>query len=251
MAAGKIENKTLKDEEMHYCPGCGHGLINRLVAEAIDQLKLRNNAVGIIGIGCGTFADQYLNIDVVAALHGRAPAVATGIKRALGPESLVFTYQGDGDAISIGLNELIHAASRQELITAVLVNNLVYGMTGGQMSPTSLIGQKTATSIAGRDCSHSGLPLKLSEIIASLDSSAFIARTAVNSPANIRKTRRTIVEAFEYQSAGKGFSMVEILSPCPTGLKMSPVDAAKHLGSVSKTNFPLGIKKQTEIGEDI
>jgi len=211
------------DEPLPYCPGCGHGIINRILSEVLSELDMGERAVGVIGIGCYTILHQYLQIDTFCALHGRAVAVATGLKRSR-PENIVFTYQGDGDCAAIGMGELVHAAGRNENITVIMVNNGVYGMTGGQMSPTTLVGQKTATSPLGREL-RDGAPLHVSEILDAIDITQYVARVAVNTPAHVRKAKQSIAQAFQIQIRGKGFSFVEIVSPCPTHLRMTPMDA--------------------------
>jgi 2-oxoglutarate ferredoxin oxidoreductase subunit beta len=213
----------LADEPLPYCPGCGHGIINRILSEVISELGIGERAVGVIGIGCYTILHQYLQIDTFCALHGRAVAVATGLKRSR-PENIVFTYQGDGDCAAIGMGELVHAAGRNENITVIMVNNGVYGMTGGQMSPTTLVGQKTATSPLGRDLRDGG-PLHVSEILDAIDMTQYVARVAVNTPAHVRKAKQSMAQAFKIQINRKGFSFVEIVSPCPTHLRMTPMDA--------------------------
>ena len=240
------QDSVLSDREMHYCPGCGHGIANRLIAEVLVELGLKDSVVCAFGIGCCNFIDQYLNIDTIASLHGRAPAVATGIKRALGRQSLVFTYQGDGDAISIGFNELIHGAARGEKITTFVVNNSLYGMTGGQASDTTLLGQKTATTPTGRSEKVQGYPIRAAEILAKIEGDNYICRVAVSSPTEIRKAKRTIRKAFQHQLDNRGFSYVEILSPCPTGVRLNPVDTMKWVKSNLTRTFPLGEYKNED-----
>jgi 2-oxoglutarate ferredoxin oxidoreductase subunit beta len=213
----------LADEPLPYCPGCGHGIINRILSEVISELSIGERAVGVIGIGCYTILHQYLQIDTFCALHGRAVAVATGLKRSR-PKNIVFTYQGDGDCAAIGMGELVHAAGRNENITVIMVNNGVYGMTGGQMSPTTLMGQKTATSPLGREL-RDGVPLHVSEILDAIDITQYVARVAVNTPAHVRKAKQSMAQAFKAQINGQGFSFIEIVSPCPTHLRMAPTDA--------------------------
>jgi 2-oxoglutarate/2-oxoacid ferredoxin oxidoreductase subunit beta len=212
------------DKPLPYCPGCGHGIINRILSEVISELDIGGNAVGVIGIGCYTILHQYLQIDTFCALHGRAVAVATGLKRSR-PQNIVFTYQGDGDCAAIGMGELVHAAGRNENITVIMVNNGVYGMTGGQMSPTTLMGQKTVTSPLGRELSH-GAPLHVSEMLSTIDMAQYVTRVAVNTPAHVRKAKQSMTQAFKTQINGQGFSFLEIVSPCPTHLRMAPTDAA-------------------------
>lgn len=235
---------VLTDVVMHYCPGCGHGIVHRLVAEVVEEMGLQDKTVGIAPVGCAVFAYRYFNVDMQEAAHGRAPAVATGIKRVLGPESSVFTYQGDGDLASIGTAEIVQAAHRGEKITTIFINNAIYGMTGGQMAPTTLLGQKTTTSPYGRDKDHCGSPIRMSELLATIDGAAYIERTAVNSTANINKTKKAIRKAFEAQMAGKGFSMVEVLSTCPTNWGKSPVESMDWLESAMIPYYPLGVYKE-------
>ncbi|HOR12738.1 MAG TPA: thiamine pyrophosphate-dependent enzyme [Clostridia bacterium] len=238
------KTSVLTDTIMHYCPGCGHGIVHRLVAEALEELNLQDKAVGVAPVGCAVFAYRYFNVDMQEAAHGRAPAVATGIKRVLGPESCVFTYQGDGDLASIGAAEIVHAAHRGEKITVIFINNAIYGMTGGQMAPTTLVGQRTTTSPYGRDMEHCGSPIRMSEMLATIDGSAFIERVALNSTANIQRAKKAIRKAFETQMAGKGFSMVEVLSTCPTNWGKSAVESMDWLESSMIPYYPLGVKKE-------
>ncbi|HUT69446.1 MAG TPA: thiamine pyrophosphate-dependent enzyme [Desulfatiglandales bacterium] len=234
--------ESLKDTPFHYCPGCGHSIIHRLVAESIDELQIRERTIGIPPAGCAVLAYDYFDIDMGEAPHGRAAAVATGVKRAL-PDRIVFTYQGDGDIAAIGTAETIHAANRGEKITVIFVNNGVYGMTGGQMAPTTIIGQNTTTTPGGRNPDRDGLPIDLSEMLAITNGSVYIERTSVDSPKNINKSKKAIKKAFRVQMEGLGFSLVEVLSPCPTNLKMSPVEANEWVNSTVKTYFPLKVIK--------
>ena len=236
------KTRSLKDAAFHYCPGCGHSIIHRLVAEVIDELDIRGKVIGIPPAGCAVLAYNYFDIDMGEAPHGRGAAVATGLKRAL-PDRVVFTYQGDGDIAAIGTAETIHAANRGEKITAIFVNNGVYGMTGGQMAPTTILGQNSTTTPGGRNADRDGLPIDLSEMLALTNGSVYIERTSVDSPKNIIKTKKAIKKAFQVQMAGLGFSLVEILSPCPTNLKMSPVEAGKWVSSMMTTYFPLKVIK--------
>ncbi|MDI7247318.1 MAG: thiamine pyrophosphate-dependent enzyme [Bacillota bacterium] len=231
--------EALADVPTHYCPGCTHGIIHRLIAEVIDELGVRERTVGISPVGCAVLAYDYFNCDFVEASHGRAPAVATGIKRA-SPNSVVFTYQGDGDLASIGAGEIVHAASRGERITVIFVNNAIYGMTGGQMAPTTLPGQKTTTSPRGRDPEVAGHPIRVCELLSSLSGAAYIARVSVTSPANVAKARRAVKKAFETQLEGRGFSLVEFLSTCPTNWGMTPVEALKWVDDKMAVYYPLG-----------
>lgn len=238
---------SLKDVTTHYCPGCGHGILHRLVAEAIDDLSMGNKTIGIAPVGCAVVAYDYWNFDVCEAAHGRALAVATGIKRCR-PQNLVFTYQGDGDLVSIGMAETFHTANRGENLTCIFVNNACYGMTGGQMAPTTVIGQLTATTPLGRDpVRGEGWPVKLSEILSSLDGVVFAARSSVSNPKEIIKTKQYIKKAFTNQLEKKGFSIVEILSPCPTIWQKQPIDAMKWIDEEMVKTFPLGVIKDTNL----
>lgn len=235
--------KSLKENFIyHYCPGCGHSIAHRLIAEAIDELGIRGITIGIPPAGCAVLAYNYLDVDMIEAQHGRGPAVATGIKRVL-PDRIVFSYQGDGDLAAIGTAESIHAANRGENITVFFINNAVYGMTGGQMAPTTILGQKTTTSPPGRNATLDGYPLKMSEILSMLPGVKYIERCAVNTPANIVKAKRAIKKAFQYQIDGIGFSMIEILSQCPTNWKMNPIEACKWIDEVMVKEYPLGVLK--------
>lgn len=232
------KSKGLTDKQTHYCPGCTHGVIHKLVAEVLVELNLLENTVGVAPVGCSVLAYEYFNCDMQEAAHGRAPAVATGIKRVL-PDNTVFTYQGDGDLASIGTAEIIHAAHRGEKITTIFVNNAIYGMTGGQMAPTTLVGQKATTAPYGRDEALCGKPIKMAEMLATIDGAAFVERVAVNSPANIRKAKKAIKRAFECQLQGKGFSIVEVLSTCPTNWGLEPVKALRWLEDNMIPYYPL------------
>ncbi|MBR4720371.1 MAG: 2-oxoglutarate oxidoreductase [Clostridia bacterium] len=234
--------KSLTDAPLHYCPGCTHGIIHRLVAEAIDELGIEGRTIGVAPVGCAVMAYDYFACDMVEAAHGRAPAVATGIKRA-NPENIVFTYQGDGDLASIGTAETVHSATRNENITVIFVNNAIYGMTGGQMAPTSLPGQVTQTSPYGRDTSLCGFPVKICEMLSQLDGPEFLARVAVNNVKNIKNAKATIKKAFENQVNGKGFSLVEVISSCPTNWGMTPKDALKWIDDNMIPYYPLGVYK--------
>jgi 2-oxoglutarate/2-oxoacid ferredoxin oxidoreductase subunit beta len=236
--------KSLKNAAFHYCPGCGHSIIHRLVAEVIDEMGLQENIIGVPPAGCAVLAYDYFDIDMGEAAHGRAAAVATGLKRVL-PDRVIFTYQGDGDIAAIGTAETIHAASRGENVTTIFVNNGVYGMTGGQMAPTTILGQSTTTSPGGRKETRDGYPVKLSEMLAISDGTVYIERTAVSSPAHILKTKKAITKAFRYQVENKGFSLVEILSGCPTNWKMDPVESCKWINEVMTQHFPLGVIKDS------
>jgi 2-oxoglutarate ferredoxin oxidoreductase subunit beta len=235
--------RSLKRVPFHYCPGCGHSVIHRIMTELIDEMNLQDKTVGIPPPGCSVFAYNYFDIDMAETAHGRGAAVATGMKRAC-PELIVFTYQGDGDLAAIGTAETVHAANRGENITAIFINNAVYGMTGGQMAPTTLSGQKTTTTPFGRDgVFMEGYPIKISEMLALTRGSAYIERVAVSSPANINKAKKAIKKAFQTQIDGLGFSLVEVLSPCPTNWKMSSLEAWQWIDNVMAKEFPLGIIK--------
>ena len=234
--------KYLKNAVFHYCPGCGHSIIHRLVAEIIEELEIGEKIIGVPPAGCAVLAYDYFDIDMGEAAHGRGAAVATGIKRVL-PDRVVFTYQGDGDIAAIGTAETIHAANRGERITSLFINNCVYGMTGGQMAPTTILGQNSTTTPGGREILRDGAPLNLSEMLGLVEGAVYIERTAVNSPRNIRKTKNAIKKAFKIQMADLGYSMVEILSPCPTNWKMTPVDACKWVTDTMVNIFPLKVIK--------
>ena len=242
MAVVYEKTSLLTEKPLHYCPGCTHGIIHRLVAEAIDELGVQEKTIGIAPVGCAVFAYDYFNCDMMEAAHGRAPAVATGCKR-VNPNNVVFTYQGDGDLASIGAAEITHAATRGENITVIFVNNAIYGMTGGQMAPTTLVGQKTTTSPYGRDEAWCGAPIKMSEMLSQVPGAYFIQRCAVNNNGNILKTKKAIKKAMEYQLAGKGFCMIEVLSTCPTNWGLSPVEAMKWLEENMIPYYPLGVYK--------
>ncbi|MBC8588250.1 thiamine pyrophosphate-dependent enzyme [Paratissierella segnis] len=237
----------LTDIPTHYCPGCTHGVIHRLVAEAMVELGVLDDAIGVAPVGCSVLAYKYFNCDMHEAAHGRAPAVATGIKR-VHPDNFVFTYQGDGDLASIGTAEVVHAAHRGEKISTIFVNNAIYGMTGGQMAPTTLIGQKATTAPYGRMEELAGKPIRIAEMIATIDGAVFVERVAVNTPANIRKAKRAIKECFKAQIEGKGFGLVEVLSTCPTNWGYTPEDALKWLEKNMIPYYPLGnFKKPKEV----
>lgn len=230
---------SLKDMPMHYCPGCTHGIIHRLVAEVIDEMGIFEKTIAISPVGCSVFACDYFDCDAFQASHGRAPAVATGIKRVL-PEQMVFSYQGDGDLAAIGTAEIVHAAARGENFTVIFINNAIYAMTGGQMAPTTLMGQVTTTTPYGRDKDKNGSPVRMSEMLAVLDGSSYVSRVSVHNPANVMKAKKSIQKAFEVQQAKKGFSFVEVLSSCPTNWGMSPVKALKWLEENMIPYYPLG-----------
>ncbi len=241
--------KSIKKAYFHYCPGCGHSIIHRLIGEVIDEMNIQDKTVGVPPAGCAVLAYYYFDVDMGEASHGRAAAVATGLKRAL-PDRIIFTYQGDGDIAAIGTAETIHAAARGENITTIFVNNGVYGMTGGQMAPTTILGQSTTTSQGGRKEKRDGYPINLSEMLSLAPGSAYIERTAVDTPANILKTKKAIAKAFRVQMEGLGFSLVEILSSCPTNWKMNPEQAVKWMGDVMVKHFPLGVLKDVTGGKN-
>ena len=243
MAVVFQKTSMLTDTPFHYCPGCTHGIIHCLVAEVLEELGVGDTAIGIAPVGCAVFAYNYFNCDMMEAAHGRAPACATGAKR-VHPDKVVFTYQGDGDLASIGAAEIVHAAARGEKITTIFVNNAIYGMTGGQMAPTSLPGQITTTSPYGRDTAHCGFPVKMSEMLAQLDGPAYIERVSVHDVPHVVAAKKAIRKAFEAQIAGKGFSMVEVLSTCPTNWGLTPQEALKWLKENMIPQFPLGVYKE-------
>ncbi len=232
---------ALTDVPFHYCPGCTHGIIHRLVAETIDELGIEGKTIGVAPVGCSVMAYDYFNCDMVEAAHGRAPAVATGLKRADPENHIVFTYQGDGDLASIGMAETIHSATRNENITVIFVNNAIYGMTGGQMAPTSLPGQVTQTSPYGRDVNLCGYPIRVCEVLSQLDGPEYLARVTVNNVRNVNAAKKAIKKAFENQINGKGFSLVEVVSTCPTNWGMTPENALKWLEENMLPYYPLGV----------
>lgn len=234
--------KALTENTLHYCPGCTHGIIHRLVAEAIDELGVRGRTIGVASVGCSVFTYNYFNVDMVQAAHGRAPAVATGVKRS-DSNNIVFTYQGDGDLAAIGTAETVHSAARGENITVIFVNNAIYGMTGGQMAPTTLPGQVTQTSPYGRDVEKVGYPIKVCEMLSNVDGATYLERVAVNNVKNIKKAKEAIKKAFQNQIDGKGFSLVEVLSTCPTNWGKTPEDSLKWLESEMMPYYPLGVYK--------
>ncbi len=240
--------KSLTDVTFHYCPGCTHGIVHKLVCEVIDELGIQGKTIGVEPVGCAVTAHDYFDFDVVQSAHGRAPAVATGIKRSL-PDKIVFTYQGDGDLASIGTAETVHSATRGENITVIFINNTIYGMTGGQMAPTSLPGQVTQTSPYGRDTHTQGYPVRICEMLATLDGPSYITRVAADTVPHIKEAKKAIKKAFQNQIDGKGFSIVEILSTCPTNWGMSPLESIKRLQDEMIPYYPLGVYKDTEEGE--
>jgi len=230
--------ESLVDVPTHYCPGCTHGVAHRLIAEVLDEMEIRERTIGVAPVGCSVFAYNYFNCDFVEAAHGRAPAMATGIKRVL-PDRFVFTYQGDGDLASIGMAEIMHAAGRGENITVVFINNAIYGMTGGQMAPTTLPGQKTTSSPTGRDVEQAGFPLRMAEILSGLDGAGYIVRRSLHDPKNIRLAKKAIRMAFEVQKRGLGFAMVELLSTCPTNWGLTPQESLRWLEERMIPVYPL------------
>jgi 2-oxoglutarate ferredoxin oxidoreductase subunit beta len=230
--------ETFTKATTHYCPGCTHGVAHRLVAEVLEEMNLQEKTIGVASVGCSVFAYNYFDCDFVEAPHGRAPAMATGIKRVL-PDRVVFTYQGDGDLASIGMAEIVHATARGENITVILINNVNFGMTGGQMAPTTLPGQKTTSSPAGRDVEQSGFPIRIAEMLATLDSAGYIVRRSLHDPKNIRKAKKAVRMAFEAQVRGLGFSMVELLSTCPTNWGLNPLESMRWIEEHMLPVYPL------------
>lgn len=235
--------KSLTDDQFHYCPGCTHGVVHKLIAEVMDELGIQDKTIGIAPVGCGVFAYNYFNCDMQEAAHGRAPAVATGINRVL-PDHIVFTYQGDGDLASIGIGEAIHAAARSENITVIFINNAIYGMTGGQMAPTTLVGQVTTTSPQGRDASQVGYPIRVAEMLSTIEGATYIERVSAHDVKHIRQAKKAIKKAFTYQLEKKGFTLVEVLATCSTNWGMSPVESLKWLENNMIPYYPLGVKKE-------
>lgn len=234
--------KGLKDKEFSYCGGCLHSVVHRLIAELLEEMGLLDKTIGICPVGCAVFMYDFINTDMIECAHGRAPAVATAVKRC-NPDKFVFMYQGDGDLASIGMAEIVHAAARGENISSIFINNGIYGMTGGQMAPTTLVDQKATTCQFGRDPHFHGMPIKISEMLATLDEPYYITRVAPTSPAGVANTKKAIKQAFQNQIDGKGFSMVEILANCPTQWKMDPVRSLKYIDETVKHEFPLGVFK--------
>lgn len=239
------KTKGLTDNQLHYCPGCTHGIIHRLVAEALEELGVLGKTVGVASVGCSVFSYNYFNCDMVQAAHGRAPAVATGVKRA-NPDNVVFTYQGDGDLAAIGTAETVHSAARNENITVIFVNNAIYGMTGGQMAPTTLPRQITQTSPYGRDVKTVGYPIRVAELLSALDAPYYIERVAVNNVKNVMAAKKAIRHAFENQINGKGFSLIEVVSSCPTNWGMTPDNALKWIDEKMIPYYPLGVYKDKD-----
>ena len=236
------KTKGLTDNPLHYCPGCTHGIIHRLVAECLEELGVTGKTIGIASVGCSVFSYNYFNCDMIQAAHGRAPAVATGAKRA-NPDNVVFTYQGDGDLAAIGTAETVHSAARNENITIIFVNNAIYGMTGGQMAPTTLPNQITQTSPYGRDVTVVGYPVRVCEMLSQVEGASYLERVAVNNVKNIKKAKQAIKHAFQNQIEGKGFSLIEVLSTCPTNWGLSPKESLKWLEENMEKNYPLGVYK--------
>lgn len=239
----------LTDKQTHYCPGCTHGIIHRLVGEVLEELDVLGDTIGVAPVGCSVLAYDYFNCDMQEASHGRAPAAATGIKR-VHPDKIVFTYQGDGDLASIGTAEIVHAAARGEKFTTIFVNNAIYGMTGGQMAPTTLIGQKATTAPYGRESNTQGSPIRMSEMLATLPGAVFVERVSVDTPSNVRKAKKAIKKAFEVQQAGIGFGIVEVLSTCPTNWGLHPNESLQWLRDNMIPYYPLGNIKDVEIAEE-
>lgn len=236
------KTKGLTDQPLHYCPGCTHGIIHRLVAECLEELGILDRTVGVASVGCSVFSYNYFNCDMIQAAHGRAPAVATGAKRA-NPNNIVFTYQGDGDLAAIGTAETVHSAGRGENITVIFVNNAIYGMTGGQMAPTTLPNQVTQTSPYGRDVTVVGYPIRVCEMLSQVTGASYLERVAVNNVKNIKNAKKAIMHAFKNQMEGKGFSLIEVLSTCPTNWGLSPKEALNWLNENMETYYPLGVYK--------
>lgn len=238
------KTKGLQDTPLHYCPGCGHGIIHKLIGESLEELGLLDTAVGICPVGCAVFAGNYFSCDCIEAAHGRAPAVATGVKRTH-PDQCVFTYQGDGDLASIGTAEIVHAAMRGEKITTIFINNAIYGMTGGQMAPTTLVGQRATTAPLGRDPAQAGWPIRMAEMLSTLDGLVYAERVCVVDIPHLNKAKRAIQRALQLQMEGKGFTFVEVLSACPTNWGMEPLEANQWLMEHMASYYPLGVVKDT------
>lgn len=245
MATVFKKTKMLTDVPFHYCPGCTHGIAHRLVAEVLEEMGCQNNVVGVAPVGCAVFAYNYFNCDMQQAAHGRAPSLATGIKR-VSPQNIVFAYQGDGDLASIGAAEIIHAAARGENITVIFINNAIYGMTGGQMAPTTLLGQTATTCVDGRKPELNGNPIKVCEMLATLDGPAYIERVSLGDVAGVRKAKKALTKAFNYQKEGKGFTLIEMLSSCPTNWRLTPEKALDYVKTDMQEIFPLGVFKEVK-----
>ena len=244
MAIVYEKSKALTDRELHYCPGCHHGIIHKLIAETLEELNLTDEVIAVCPVGCSVFAGNYFNFDTQEAAHGRAPAVATGIKRTH-PAQPVFTYQGDGDLASIGCAEIVHAAMRGEKITTIFINNAIYGMTGGQMAPTTLIGQKATTAPKGRTKEQAGMPIRMAEMLSTLDGCVYAERVCVTDIPHLNKAKKAIRKAFEKQMAGEGFTFIEVLSTCPTNWGMTPLKANEWLKNEMAAYYPLGVIKES------
>ena len=242
--------KALADVQLHYCPGCTHGIVHRLVAEVIDELGIEGRTIGIAPVGCSVMAYNYFNCDMIEAAHGRAPAVATGVKRSDPENNIVFTYQGDGDLASIGMAETVHAAARNENITIIFINNAIYGMTGGQMAPTSLPGQVTQTSPYGRDTDHCGFPIRVCEMLSTLEGPEYLERVTVNNVKAVKNAKKAIKKAFQNQLDGKGFSLVEVVSTCPTNWGMTPKKALEWIDEKMLPYYPLGVYKDRSAAKE-
>ena len=246
MAIVYQKSKGLTDAELHYCPGCTHGIVHKLVAEVLEELGLLDTTIGVAPVGCSVFAYNYFNCDMHEAAHGRAPAVATAIKRVSAPGTTVFTYQGDGDLAAIGTAEVVHAAMRGEKFTTIFINNAIYGMTGGQMAPTTLVGQKATTAPLGRQADHYGKPIRMSEIISTLEGAAYVTRVSVHDLANLNKAKKAIKKAFQMQMEGKGYTFVEVLACCPTNWGKTPAASIEWLKENMIPYFPLGVYKDVD-----
>ena len=244
MAIVYEKSKALTDRELHYCPGCHHGIIHKLIAETLEELNLTDEVIAVCPVGCSVFAGNYFNFDTQEAAHGRAPAVATGIKRTH-PTQPVFTYQGDGDLASIGCAEIVHAAMRGEKITTIFINNAIYGMTGGQMPPTTLLGQKATTAPKGRTKEQAGMPIRMAEMLSTLDGCVYAERVCVTDIPHLNKAKKAIKKAFEKQMAGEGFTFIEVLSTCPTNWGMTPLKANEWLKNEMAAYYPLGVIKES------
>ena len=246
MAIVYQKSKGLTDAELHYCPGCTHGIVHKLVAEVLEELGLLGTTIGVAPVGCSVFAYNYFNCDMHEAAHGRAPAVATAIKRVSAPGTTVFTYQGDGDLAAIGTAEIVHAAMRGEKFTTIFINNAIYGMTGGQMAPTTLVGQKATTAPLGREADHYGKPIRMSEIISTLEGAAYVTRVSVHDIASLNKAKKAIKKAFQMQMEGKGYTFVEVLACCPTNWGKTPAASIEWLKENMIPYFPLGVYKDVD-----
>ena len=243
------KTKLLTDKQFHYCPGCNHGIIHRLVAEVIDEMNLDGKVIGVAPVGCSVFAYDYFNCDMYEAAHGRAPAVATGVKRAVGPDTMVFTYQGDGDLAAIGTAETVHVGTRGENIVVIFINNTTYGMTGGQMAPTTLPGQVTQTTPFGRNVETAGYPIRICEMMATLSGTALAQRVAIDSVPHIREAKKAIRKAFENEKEKRGLSIIEVLSTCPTNWGMSPTESMQFVKDKMIPYYPLGVYKDVTAEE--